>query len=253
MALMTTKFYSETLQLVTTINVIVPDTISSGNPPATLYLLHGLSDDAGSWLLHTPLMRYTAGRPFIIIMPDVHRSFYTDMAFGNRYWTYLTDELPKKMIEWFPVTDRRDYQFVAGLSMGGYGALKWGLNFPEKFAGIASMSGAVDIASMLERMPEHQHEFYTIFGDPDGWNHSVNDLFGLVDQVSISSGPKPDILQFCGTADFLYQDNLKFKAKLDASSIPHTYHEKPQAGHEWTYWDEDIQIVLEWIEHKLKK
>ncbi|WP_353949264.1 alpha/beta hydrolase-fold protein [Sporolactobacillus sp. Y61] len=97
MALMTTRFYSETLQLDTTVNIIIPDKLQKDHPLAVLYLLHGLSDDSSTWLMHSSVLRYAENRPFLIIMPDVHRSFYTDMAFGNHYWTYLTKELPEKV------------------------------------------------------------------------------------------------------------------------------------------------------------
>ncbi|RYL89253.1 alpha/beta hydrolase family protein [Sporolactobacillus sp. THM19-2] len=251
MALMTTRFYSETLQLDTTVNIIIPDKLQKDHPLAVLYLLHGLSDDSSTWLMHSSVLRYAENRPFLIIMPDVHRSFYTDMAFGNHYWTYLTKELPKKIKGWFPVESVRSRTFAAGLSMGGYGVLKWGLNEPEKFSEIFSMSGAVDVRGMLDRKPEMMHDFRTVFGDPEKWEHSINDLFSLVDKVAGTSGPKPVIHQYCGTADFMYQDNLKFKAKLDESTLPHTYDEKPDVGHEWRYWDELIQRVLDHIEKKI--
>lgn len=253
MALMIIKFYSEILQLQTRVNVLCPDRISPEQPLVTLYLLHGLSDDASSWLLNTSLKRYTEDQPFIIIMPEVHRSYYTDMADGNRYWTYLTDELPAKIKNWFPVTDKRDYRFVAGLSMGGYGALKWGLNDPEKFSGIISISGAVDVKAMRLRLTDRRKEFNQIFGDLSNWDNSVNDLFGLVDKVSNTSNFKPDILQFCGTSDSFYKDNLQFQAKLDMSDIPHSFYKKENAGHEWSFWDEAVQLTLEWIEKKLAR
>lgn len=252
MARMNTRFYSTTLDLMTTVNVIIPNECSTDRPPATLYLLHGLAGDSESWLQNTSLERYASQMNLIIIMPNGDRSFYTDMADGNRYWSYLTKELPAKMRSWFPVSAAPERCFVGGLSMGGYGALKWGLNFPEKFAGILSMSAAVDIKAMWERTPEHAHEFQMVFGHPSKFDHSINDLFDRVNHVSIDDGRKPEILQFCGTSDFLHADNLRFKAALDQSSIPHTYHEKTGASHEWAYWDESIQVALKWIEKKLE-
>ncbi|MFX3616914.1 MAG: alpha/beta hydrolase [Sporolactobacillus sp.] len=251
MALMTINLHSETLDLQTAVNVLIPDKLTAGEPPATLYLLHGLSGDYSSWLLKTSLLRYAENRQLTIIMPSADRSFYTDMVHGNRYWSYLTEELPAKLGSWLPLTQKRENRFVGGLSMGGYGALKWGLSAPEKFAGILSMSAAVDLAALLERSPEYRDNFESIFGNPLSFPHSDNDLFHLVDKVSDQDHPMPEILQFCGNADFLYTDNLRFKAKLDASKIPHSFHEKEAMGHEWAYWDESMQIGLDWIEQKI--
>ncbi|MFT8872006.1 MAG: alpha/beta hydrolase family protein [Sporolactobacillus sp.] len=252
MALMTTTFISDTLDLQTAVNILMPDRITPDEEPATLYLLHGLSGDYSSWMLRTSLYRYADGRPFIIIMPSVDRSFYTDMAVGNRYWTYLTKELPDKLHQWLPLTGKRSRQFVAGLSMGGYGALKWGLNAPEQFGGIVSMSGAVDLEAALARSPEFLPAFSAIFGHPDTFKGSANDLYHLAQKASSDGGALPEILQFCGKADFLYEDNLRFKAALDDSRLPHRFFDKPDTGHEWAYWDECVQYTLSWIEQRLK-
>ncbi|MFT8391471.1 MAG: alpha/beta hydrolase family protein [Sporolactobacillus sp.] len=251
MALMTTTFISETLDLQTAVNILIPDHMSATQEPATLYLLHGLSGDYSSWMLKTSLYRYVEKHPVIIIMPSVDRSFYTDMAVGNRYWTYLTEELPQKLHQWLPLTNARARRFVGGLSMGGYGALKWGLNAPDTFAGIISMSGAVDILALLERFPEYRAPFAAVFGKLETFPQSINDLYHLVDAVSRQATNQPSILQFCGKTDFLYDDNLKFKAALDASSLPHQFFDKPDTAHEWSYWDECIQVTLNWIDQKL--
>lgn len=251
MALMTISFRSEVLDLQTHVNVLIPDQWSPDNPPATLYLLHGLSGDYSSWIQKTSLLRYAEKLPLTIIMPSADRSFYTDMVYGNRYWTYLTKELPERLQTWLPLATTRNKCFVGGLSMGGYGALKWGLNYPEQFSGIISMSGAVDLQAMVERAPEYLPGFQMIFGDLKKFSQSANDLFSLVDKVSDQGRYLPDILQFCGTADFLYADNLVFKAKLDRSKLPHRFSEKNGVKHEWSYWDETIRYTLDWIAKKI--
>ena len=113
-----------------------------------LYLLHGLSDDDTIWLRRTSIERYVAPLGLAVVMPQVHRSFYTDEAHGNRYWTFLSEELPELVHHFFRLSRRREDTFVAGLSMGGYGALKWALREPERFAAAASMSAAADVAGM---------------------------------------------------------------------------------------------------------
>src|SRR6476619_7886720 len=111
---------------------------STGETPV-LYLLHGLSDDDTIWLRRTSIERYVAALGLAVVMPQVHRSFYTDEAYGNRYWTYLSEELPEIVHGFFRLSRRREDTFVAGLSMGGYGALKWALRDPGRFAAAASL------------------------------------------------------------------------------------------------------------------
>src|SRR3954451_16849323 len=133
MALLRCDFFSDVLGLSTSMTVILPQSTSaqigmsgsagSGAPPV-LYLLHGLSDDDTTWLRRTSIVRYVAPLGLAVVMPQVHPSFYTDQAHGGRYWTFLSEELPAVVSSLFRITDRREDTFVAGLSMGGYGAFK---------------------------------------------------------------------------------------------------------------------------------
>src|SRR5215216_920350 len=131
MAHLRCDFFSETLSLSTTMTVILPQQTSTQigmtgaqreGPPPVLYLLHGLSDDDTIWLRRTSIERYVAPLGLAVVMPQVHRSFYTDEAAGGRYWTFLSEELPEIVSRFFWVSTTRADTFVAGLSMGGYGA-----------------------------------------------------------------------------------------------------------------------------------
>ena len=150
MALIQCDFYSEVLQLSTSMNVILPQPARSRYP--VLYLLHGLSDDHTIWLRRTSIERFVDPLGLAVVMPAVHRSFYTDMAAGNRYWTFVGRELPALVRAFFPVSRRREDTFVAGLSMGGYGAFKLALSFPQRFAAAASLSGALDQAGAMQHV-----------------------------------------------------------------------------------------------------
>jgi S-formylglutathione hydrolase FrmB len=107
-----------------------------------LYLLHGLSDDDTAWLRRTSIERYVSELGLAVVMPQVHRSFYSDELHGLRYWTFLSDELPQLVDSFFHVSTRREDTFVAGLSMGGYGALKWALRQPSDRCGSESVRRA---------------------------------------------------------------------------------------------------------------
>src|SRR5215208_1166391 len=128
MALLRCDVFSEALSLSTSMTVILPQPTTTrigttggagDDPPPVLYLLHGLSDDDTIWLRRTSIERYVAPLGLAVVMPQVHRSFYTDQAYGGRYWTFLSEELPALVADWFRVSDRREDTFVAGLSMGG--------------------------------------------------------------------------------------------------------------------------------------
>ena len=180
-------------------------------------------------------------------MPAVHRSFYTDMAAGSRYWTFVSEELPEIVRNFFPLSDLREDNFVAGLSMGGYGAFKMALGKPEKFAAAASLSGALDLAVSIQRIGGMERaEWENIFGDPDKIADSTNDLRFLARSIIESGRPRPKLYQWCGTEDFLYQGNLKFREYAKELNLDLTYEEGP-GSHEWSYWDRMIQRVLQWL------
>ncbi|WP_020619665.1 alpha/beta hydrolase [Paenibacillus daejeonensis] len=257
MALIECRFFSETLKLSTSMTVILPqrtasqigmDGKASTGRHQTLYLLHGLSDDDSIWLRRTSIERYASAYGLAVVMPQVHRSFYTDMKRGDRYWTFLSEELPTLARSFFPLSDAREDNFVAGLSMGGYGAFKLALRKPEHYAAAASLSGALDVAS-LSTDPAHQHLigelFPLVYGD-EPIAGTDNDLLWLLQEQGKKPGPKPELFQCCGTEDFLYDSNLAFRDACRQTDYELAYHEGP-GTHEWGYWDARIQDVLAWL------
>src|SRR4029078_366058 len=127
MAFVTCDFFSEVLEVGTSITVVLPqpteDQIgvtarTSTGPPPLLYLLHGLTDDQTAWHRYTSVGRYAEAAGLAVVMPAVHHSFYADEVPGHRYWAYVSDELPSLVQSFFRVSDRPSETFVAGLSMG---------------------------------------------------------------------------------------------------------------------------------------
>jgi S-formylglutathione hydrolase FrmB len=252
MAFIQCNFFSQVLQLSVSMNVILPQPIRPSYP--VLYLLHGMSDDHTIWLRRTSIERYADEYGLAVIMPAVGRSFYTNMAIGYRYWDFISEELPQMAQGLFPLSTAREETFVAGLSMGGYGAFKLALSYPERFAAGASLSGAVDIAEKYDYAPEDLTpemvewlaERRNIFGERDTFAGSTNDLFHLAQQMVVSGGPQPRLFQCCGTEDFLYYQNQQFLAHAQSLNLDLTYEEGP-GEHEWGYWDVNIQRVLAWL------
>jgi len=244
MALLQVDFFSEALQVCSSLTAIMPQKRTIERLPV-LYLLHGMSDDHTIWQRRTSIERYVENRQLAVIMPNVHRSFYTDTQYGHRYYTFVSEELPRIAQSLFHLSEQRDDTFVAGLSMGGFGAFKLALTHPERFAAAASLSGALDMAgeSSAQRMGE---EYTRIFGDHELMRGSANDLLALAQRVASSANAQPNLYICCGTEDFLYEDNARFLQHSKDLGMAVTYEEGP-GEHEWGYWDRMIQNVLAWL------
>ncbi len=252
MPLIHCNFFAETLGLCTSMYVILPqrplaEMQTSPQPKVpTLYLLHGMSDDHTIWLRRTSIERYVERRNLAVVMPAVERSFYTDMAKGGRYWQFISEEVPAVARALFPLSDQRQDNFVAGLSMGGYGAFKMALAHPERFAAAASLSGAVGIADVHRHGDQRwMEELTNIFGDLALLPGSANDLRFLAGQAA-QAAEKPRLYQCCGAGDFLIEDNRRYRDFIQPLGFDYTYAEGP-GEHTWAFWDEYIQKVLDWM------
>ena len=246
MALLNVDFFSHTLGMGCTAKVILPQSAPdkpAQKPYKTLYLLHGLSDDHTAWTRWTSIERYANERSIAVVMPCAHRSFYSDRKNGGKYFEFVSDEMIRIMEEMFPLSGKREDRYAAGLSMGGYGAMKLGLSCPEKFSVAASLSGALDIIGRISAAEgQFRSEFADLLDNPD----DKNDLFFLAEKLDKSSQPKPRLYIWCGTEDFLYEDNVKFKKFIEKTSFDVKY-EESAGDHSWGYWDEKIKTVLDYI------
>lgn len=251
MALIQVHFWSDALNLQCQMWVLLPQNLpkrgSAGHP--TLYLLHGLSDDHTIWMRRTSLERYVEGRRLAVVMPSVHRSFYTDMASGGRYWQFISRDVPGAARTMFRLSNRRGDNFVAGLSMGGYGAFKLALRQPRHWAAAASLSGAMDITRRFLGEPgDRLAEMQRIFGSARAARGSDNDLFHLATRLRRSTQPRPALYQLCGDQDFLHPENLAFRDHCRKLGLALRYEEDAGFGHTWDYWDLGIRRVLDWLE-----
>ncbi len=254
MPLMTVQFRSEALQLGVSVHVILPQPAvgesSFAHKLPVLWLLHGLADDHTVWQRRTSIERYVEGRQLAVVMPAVDRSFYTDMAHGNRYWTYVSEELPSLLRAWFTLSARREDNFVAGLSMGGYGAFKLALTYPARFAAAASLSGALRRFDEDLAAPDADGAWLAllgdIFGDLGHFAGGPDDVYALAARAARAKMVRPALYACCGTEDFLLEDNRRFKLHAAESGLPLTYEEAP-GDHEWGFWDTYIQRVLAWL------
>lgn len=250
MAVMTCDFFSESLLMGVSVTVVLPQATDEqigvtestiAGPPPVLYLLHGLSDDHTAWRRYTAIERYAAARGLAVVMPAVGRSFYANEAHGHRYWDYVSDELPRVIARFFRVSQDPADTFVAGLSMGGYGALKLALTHPDRYAAAASLSGALDLALMAEGS-----DLDDVFGKV--FDHHIgpgDDLFALLAALPDAAGVPP-LYVSCGTEDWLLGHSQRFVAEATARGLTVTEDLRP-GDHEWGLWDTVIRDVIDWL------
>ena len=216
-----------------------------------VWLLHGLSDDDSCWRDLSSISRYARELGFAVVMPDAGRSFYADMVCGPRYWSFISGELPELCRALFPLSEKRSENFVAGLSMGGYGALKLALNYPERYAGAAAFSAVADIRGWIEDVAVKDAvlglEMKMTFGSIADISRQNCDLFELLNKHAEEKNALPALFHACGEDDFLIKYNRKFRDRVQELGFEnYTYLEEPGV-HNWEFWDRNIFRALKFF------
>lgn len=244
MAFLQINFNSNALGKAAAMYAVMPQ--EHKEPLKVLWLLHGLSDDNTIWLRRTAIERYADGHNVAVFMPDGARSFYCDVPGGLKYETHIAEELPVIARSMFRLSDRREDNFIAGLSMGGYGAFKLALHHPDRYAAAASFSGVLDVGAFYRDYAKAGvADIMADFGnaDPTGGREDVMAL--LRDGVK-NGTPLPRLYQECGTEDFLYGANVKFRDLARSLGVDLEYRERPGA-HSWDFWDVCIKKTMDWM------
>lgn len=249
-------YKSKALKVNVAVNVLLPERANTeklaGAPEGTfktLYLFHGMGANHADWVRKTNIELYAAEHGIAVVMPEVGRTWYTDTAYGQNYFTFVTEELPAVCRSYFKgMTDRREDNLVAGFSMGGYGALKAALRCPDKYSGCAILSSALDITRdgrsyLLE-------EFQSIFGfdipSAAVLKGTEHDVFSLVEKNSAAGLPFPKLYMWCGTEDSWIGPNRDMHRLLDRLQVEHLFEETP-GSHTWKYWDLYIRNGLDYL------
>ncbi len=255
MALFNIDFRSEYLGMNTNMVVVMPQKPiinieserNSNEKIKTLYLLHGKSDASSGWTRMTAIERYARDMGIAVVMPNAHDSWYTNMSCGFRYFDFVAKELPKICHQFFPQlsTEAKD-NIIAGNSMGGYGALKIALNYPEMFGFVGCFSGAFNFEKYIRENNATNDKYWTaVFGDVDKIKESENDIFCLVKKQASIVKNIP-IYMWCGEQDYWFDSSEKMGALLKEYNYNVTYNHS-EGGHNWGCWDEQIKIFLDWL------
>ena len=244
MAFLELTLSSAVLQMHTSVRVILPDTGDLSKVPA-IYLLHGLTDNCTGWTRYTACELYAREHGVALILPEVQRSFYIDGVHGLNYFTYVSQELPREMHRIFGLSTQREKNFVMGLSMGGYGALKCALTHPQNYAGAASFSGVCDIASFFGSVSQGNmdRELPALLGDGREVGPE-NDLFRLLEAQDPAA--LPPIYTACGEQDPMYPMNRAFAEALKNQGAVHRFDHRA-GDHCWRFWDQAFQDALSYF------
>jgi S-formylglutathione hydrolase FrmB len=257
------KFESKLVGKPLPYNVVLPPLYDAPESRAlrypVIYLLHGLGGGAGDWVSHRArLAAHAAAYRFIIVTPEGEDGWYTDSATAasGKFETYILAELIPDVERRYRTLATRDARAVAGLSMGGYGALKFGVKHPQTFAFAASLSGAFGAPSWDANdpglLPFVKPSIAHTYGAMDTPTRPANDLFKLFADLPPERFPALPFIYFdCGTEDFLIGSNRALSELLLRRKIPHEYRQLPGA-HTWPYWDAQVQEVLKLAARKLR-
>lgn len=254
MALIRVGFFSEVLGMCTSCDVILPQPQSADEPVRllpTLVLLHSYSKRHDAWQRMTGIERYAHAYNTAVIMPDAQQSSYTDMCYGGRFFTHIADELLPAMRAFFPLSNRREDNFIAGCSMGGYGALKIGISRPDCFSCIGSLSaGHISYRGLISGKDDRGMSVeYMTFGDV-GPEAEKEEFHRRATAIVASGKNIPRIFISCGQQDPLLLENARntrdYFRGFEGNPFAFEYTEFP-GTHNWNYWDEHIRDFFRFV------
>ena len=260
MAIIEVNFISKCLMRTVTFNAIIPvDKVgpqaenAEQKPLKTLYLLHGIFGNYTDWVNGTRIQAWAEANDLAVIMPSGENRFYLDdEKSGELYGEFIGKELVEFTRKLFPLSDKREDTFIAGLSMGGYGAIRNGLKYAENFGCVIGLSAALvhdtwkDADNSAPIFTFRRNYYEAIFGEYDKVKGSDKDPKALLLKLKEEGRPVPKMYLCCGTEDGLVTANRDFRDFLNENGVDLTYVEGP-GKHDWVFWDTYIKKVLDWL------
>lgn len=263
MALLTLEFESQYLGNNHTVGVILPDKprqatpaefYGSGKKYKVLWLLHGTFGDYSDWIRKSMIELYACERDLIVVMPSAMNSNYANwpgFGMGYQMYDYFFEELMPLVYGWLPASDKREDNFIAGLSMGGRGTCVLAFNHPEKFAGACILSAVPsDLRDMKAKggmFWERMQKSAANFASEEDFINSYQNTWQILEQQVRQGTDLPKLLFGCGESDMLYQDFLDFREKADGIGLKADYFSIAGLKHEWRFWDQGIQKALDFF------
>ena len=254
MAYFRIEYFSQALHRTTAFEMLIPNDPREGvplpdGPMKTLFLLHGYTGKAGNWVPEELPQKYN----FAIVMPNAENSFYLNgLSTGHAFQTMLGEELVDYVRRTFGLARGPEDTFIAGLSMGGFGAIHTALAYPDRFGKAGALSSALIVHGIARMKPGEDngmanYDYYReCFGELSAVEQSDNNPETLVKKLKQAGKKLPGLYLACGTEDFLSENNRQFHRFLVDEQVPHEYHEAPGI-HDMRFWSEHIVHVVEWM------
>jgi putative tributyrin esterase len=266
-SVLTMNFESQYLNSNHEISLILPDNpprmaprqfYGSGQKYKVLWLLHGTFGDHSDWIRRTNIELYACEKNLAVVMPSALNSNYSNwdhcmMGFGM--YDYITEELMPMIYNWFPISDKREDNYIAGLSMGGRGTIKFAVNHPDKFCAAAVLSASPENFHMLTDEYLHSDDGFARrllgmienAGGMEAFLHSTENVWDIIDSLAIS-GKLPRLLFACGIADtVIYNKLMVFQKHAKEIGLNAEFWTLEGYRHEWRFWDLAIQHALEFF------
>ena len=251
MAKVVCNFLSYSLNRAVDITVVLPsvtcpEALGMGDGPAThvlpakfpvVYLLHGFANNHAQWTGYTNVELYAEERRIAIVNISAENKAYAKIG-ADDFKRFVSEELPEFVTNYFPVSDKPEETYIAGLSMGGYGALMHGLTHPERYRAIGAFSAGLSINPV------------SFANDPMGEAAAADpeyDVHALAKAIADEGKAFPAMYSACGMDDFLFEANQAYAAELAELGAEVTWKEVPGFGHEWRFWDQQVEQFLDWI------
>ncbi len=253
------NLYSTALDMETAICFVAANNFSKEPPRKVCYLLHGLQGRADNFINYTMLADWCRTYHCLFVLPDAQRSYYADMAYGGKFFTYLTQELPRIVRDVFRISADPKDSFIMGASMGGYGALKAALTYPENYAACAAFSPAcLDMHRYMT--PEWRdgtdpdafrrafgdriaNDFDAVFGPISSWSPE-NDVLALA-KKNADAPAKPRIFTCWGDGDIFCQTNRAFPGQMAEAGWHINSREVSDRIHNWAFFNEALKLGLQ--------
>lgn len=240
-------FRSASLKRDTTYRVILPADYHRGDRRyPTVVLLHGLVGAYTNWETHTDIVAYSEKLPFIIVLPDGANSWWVNAAEipDDKYEDFVAKDLSEDVDRRFRTIQARQGRFIGGLSMGGYGALKFAIRTPGRYAAVGSFSGAFGVPSDESYFERYKrYDIAKVYGPEDSETRKQNDVLALMGKANPASFPY--LYLAAGAGDTLVlQSNRDLAVTLSSRGFRYEYHEVP-GTHEWPLWDREMKNFLD--------
>ena len=253
MALIKMNYLSSVLYRTVNVNVILPTDridyatgeycMEIGQRFPTLYLLHGMLGSENDWVSGTRIQRWAEERNLAVVMPAGENAYYEDYGPGRDYGRFIGKELVDMTRRMFPLSDHREDTFIAGLSMGGFGAILNGIRYSETFSHIAAFSPATHVFESEVWDPM----FEMLFGNRTEAEKTERNPRVAWERLREEGRPEPKFYISCGTEDELLPYARVYRDFLREEGAEVTYREEPGAGHEWDFWDREVLKAIEWF------